>query len=228
MAPLIVKFEDKYAASSSSSSSTPSKLLRSGKPLSLSQLNKKRLISDSQKLRQAKNKEDQANIKNDLELQRLLDESHILSRSSSNYSGSELTLKTLNDGMMGSSRVRTLDSRMSKLSETNRTGGKKLENMSMNLRQGMVKAQMKRVDKYEEEAKEAGIILSKNKKGEFRTIRDTGMTSFTDRIGKGVKKKVRMRDRGLRVNGIGRATSHGVVLSKGDIEKMKGPRRRRK
>ena len=117
---------------------------------------------------------------------------------------------------------------MKKLSEINGVSSRKLENMPMGIRKGMIRAQMKRISKYEEEAREAGIILSKKKKGEFRKIHDSGSSSFTERIGTGIKKQVRLRARGLKINSVGRATSHGVILSKHDVAKITGGDRKKK
>ncbi|QPG74182.1 hypothetical protein FOA43_001506 [Brettanomyces nanus] len=225
MAPLIVRFEDKYDPKMVENSRSEKKILRSGKPISLAQLKRKGQLAEKQKLKQAKTEEDKQDMKNDLELQRLLDESHILagdhgfSGADVGFSGADVGFQ---DEVMGNSRVRTLDSRMQKLAEANQAHKHKLENMPMNYRKGMVKAQLKRISKYEEEAHEAGIILAKSRKGEFRRIGDDGTTSFTERIGSGMKKQSRMRDRGLRVNTVGKATSHGVLLSKHDLHKITG------
>ncbi|GME89846.1 unnamed protein product [Ambrosiozyma monospora] len=99
-------------------------------------------------------------------------------------------------------------------------GLSKLENMPMNVRKGMIKHKMERIAKYEKEAKEAGIVLAKTKKGEFRNIEDRGVTSFTDRIGTGLKKNRKIRDRGLKITSVGRSTRNGLIISKDEAAKM--------
>lgn len=235
MAPVIVKFEDKYNPNNVKISKAQKKVLRSGKPISTEQLLRKQRLEEKRKLKGRRHtKDDEDNTKNDLQLQRLLDESHILSGGNQSheqrFSGAELTLESmaLEGDTIGSSRVRTLSERMKKLSETNGGSDRKLENMPMSIRKGMIRAQMRRISKYEEEAREAGIVLSKNRKGQFRKIHDSGSSSFTERIGTGVKKQVRLRDRGLKINSVGKATSHGVILSKHDIAKITGGDRRKR
>ncbi len=235
MAPVVVKFEDKYNPKNVQVSKTQKKVLRSGKPISAEQLLKRKRLDEKRKMKGKKHTQnDEENVKNDLQLQRLLDESHILNGGNQSheqrYSGAELTLESmaLEGDTIGSSRVRTLNERMKKLSEINGVSSRKLENMPMGIRKGMIRAQMKRISKYEEEAREAGIILSKKKKGEFRKIHDSGSSSFTERIGTGIKKQVRLRDRGLKINSVGRATSHGVILSKHDVAKITGGDRKKK
>lgn len=229
MAPIVVKFEDKYNPKDVKVSKDDQRALKSGKPISIEQIRAKRKVSAKEKIRKAKTEEEAVNLQNDLALDRLLEESHILSsqRRKAQYSGAELTLKGENS-LVGTSRVRALDSRMKKLSKQNRSAPKKLENMSMTLRKGLIRGHMERVAKYEEEAKNSGTVLAKARKGEFRRFDDDGVTSFTDRIGTGHFKKSQLRDRGLKVNSVGRAATYGITLTEKDVEKIVGPARKKR
>lgn len=224
MAPIVVKFQDKYGSKKPETSRAQRKMLRTGKPISAAQLRHRRQMRDRHRSKKPQTKEDADNMKQDLELQRLLDESHIFNGEKPRFSGAELSLESaaMENAPIGSSRVRTLSSRMHKLSETNGRKKHRLENIPMNMRKGMVKAQVKRIGKYEEEAREAGIVLAHNRKGQFRKIHDSTTTSFTERIGTGFKRDMRLRDRGLKINSVGKATGEGVFLSKRDLERIRG------
>ncbi|KAF6013524.1 hypothetical protein HII12_001661 [Brettanomyces bruxellensis] len=100
MAPVIVKFEDKYNPNNVKISKAQKKVLRSGKPISTEQLLRKQRLEEKRKLRGRRHtKDDEDNTKNDLQLQRLLDESHILSGGNQSheqrFSGAELTLESM-------------------------------------------------------------------------------------------------------------------------------------
>ena len=215
------------------------KLLKSGRAPTLLEISKKEKLAAKQQAKQqsAKSKaEDEENLANDLKLQRLLKESHILANTLE-YSGADLTLQTIDfEDPTGKARRRALDSRIRELASTNsRTGGlpKKLEKMPMAMRKGMIKKRDERIKKYEKDARDAGIVLSKVRKGELRDLdAGKGSTSSSDRLGTGKKVDKRIRDRGLKINGIGRSTRNGLVISQGEIDRVnrggrKGFRKRR-
>ncbi|KAI5954932.1 FAF1 [Candida jiufengensis] len=200
------------------------KLLKSGRAATISEINKHNDLVSKQTAKQLQKsqKEDSENLENDLKLQRLLKESHILANNNQ-YSGVDLTLKTINyDDPTGKSRKRILSSRIEELSGTNRVKNKKLESMPMKMRQNMITKRDSRIAKYEKDARDAGIVLSKLKKGEVRDLNaGKGSTSSSDRLGNGLKKnKVVKRDRGLKINGIGKSTRNGLVISQSEIDKI--------
>ena len=236
MAPIVVKFEDKYSIPSNNKpTSTEKKLRKSGKPISLIELKRKKQEALEQELKiNNKNSTNSAkDLKDDLELQRFISESHLLknlseTREKANYqSGANLTLKTLNDPIIGKARVRTLDARIHELSSINGDEKKlnKMENIPMNIRKGMIKKQMERINQFETNARENGIILSKNKKGTFRKLdNDNSFISSEKTYGRGLNKDNKIRDRGLKIQSVGRSTRNGLVLSNDDIEKIQGSR----
>lgn len=209
------------------------KLARSGRAPTLVELEEKeRKALNLSKKQQAKGaKEDADNLENDLKLQRLLSESHILANSME-FSGAELTMQTLDyDAPIGNARRRILDQRIRDISSTNGTAHRKLEKMPMNMRKGLIKHREERVSKYENEAREAGIILSKVKKGELRNIDiGKGVTPASDRLGSGKSQNRRVRDRGLKIHSVGKSTRNGLRISQKEIEKVNslGKRRRKK
>ncbi|ODV97615.1 hypothetical protein PACTADRAFT_19631, partial [Pachysolen tannophilus NRRL Y-2460] len=228
MGPKVIKFSD-----TSSSYQPPTKkmrkLLDSGRIPTLQEqrAKEKQVLKQQQKqFSKIKDKNDQENLKNDLELQRLLSESHILSASNNNtFSGAELTLKTIDyENPIGKARVRTLNSRIKQASEINSTKQKNLEKMPMAMRKGLINKTQQRIAKYEQDAKNSGITLSKVSKGKFRDLNSgKGSTSITDRIGTslGNSKKSKFRERGLNVSSaVGRSTRNGLILSKSDLEKL--------
>ncbi|ANZ73562.1 BA75_00202T0 [Komagataella pastoris] len=206
------------------------KMVRAGKPISLKALQEKQKLA--LKNSAANNSEEQEHLVNDLQLQRLLDESHLLAGSSERFSGADL-LDTIDfEEPIGKARLRTLNARVRKLASTNgKNGGlpARLEKMPMSMRKGMIKKQLEREAEFEKEAKEAGIVLSKKRKGEFRNLA-TGdrVTSKSDRIGTGIKKVAKMRDRGLKINSVGRSTRNGLVITPKEIAKVSGPAKKRK
>ena len=237
MAPIVVKFEDKYSAATvAKPTAVEKKLRRSGKPLTLAELKKKKNEAlQQQSAGKGKEGTSAEELKEDIDLQRLLNESHILKNLAderrNTASGAELTLRTLDDPVIGKARVRTLDARMEQLSSIN--GDKKkltqLEKIPMKIRQGMIKAQKARILKHEQEAKESGIVMSINKKGQFRKIdNDKAFISKDKLIGRGHSHKGKSKDRGLKIQSVGRSTPNGLVLSANDIAKIQGPQTRRK
>lgn len=215
---------------------TSKRQARSGRAPSLREIEEKqeRVAKLTKRQKQQAAQEDAENLDNDLKLQRLLSESHILAHQMET-SGADLTLQTLDyEAPIGNARRRILDHRIrTVLAVNSSTGGlpKKLEKMPMNMRKGMIKARERRVAEYEREAKEAGIVLSKVKKGETRVLdQGRGVTLASDRIGSGKKLVNRMRDRGLKINSIGKSTRNGLRISQDEIDKInnQGKKRRRK
>ena len=102
----------------------------------------------------------------------------------------------------------------------------KLEKVPVNIRKGMISKHKKRIDKYEADAKDNGIVLARQAKGSFRKIDFTYKKDIERRIGKGVKadmgKGQVMRDKGLKINAIGRSSRNGLVISKNEIKKVTG------
>lgn len=210
------------------------KMLRKGRAPTLAELEKKRLEQEkiTKKQQAANAKEDSENLENDLKLQRLLKESHILAHNMES-SGADLTLQTLDyEAPIGNARRRILDERIRAVSATNSaTGGlpKKLEKMPMNLRKGILAARERRALEHEREARDAGIVLSKVKKGHLRDIEQgKGATASSDRLGVAKKSKNRVRDRGLKINSIGKSTRNGLRISPAEIDRINkmGKRRR--
>ncbi|KAL3232954.1 Protein FAF1 [Nakaseomyces bracarensis] len=217
------------------------KLLKSGKTL-----NKNRRLLEEDPEEKKENDEDEEgaleaeNLKNDIELQRFLKESHILSAFNSTSSGASLTLDGLkdtsiayqDDEVMGKARARTLEMRLNNISQVNGHEKKisKLEKVPMHIRKGMVDKHVQRINKYEEDAADAGIVLSKVKKGQFRKIQSTYVKDIERRIGKSIKtkdqEKSKKRTRGLKIQSVGRSTRNGLVLSPEDIAKINGKKRR--
>lgn len=212
------------------------KLARSGRAPTLKEMEEMLRAQAKLTRKQAQRaaEEDLENLENDLKLQRLLSESHILAHNVE-YSGADLTMQTLDyEAPVGNARRRILDQRIRAAAATNSsTKGlpKTLEKMPMHMRKGMIKARERRAVEYEREAREAGIVLSKVKKGELRNLdQGRGATALSDRLGVGKKQRQRVRNRGLKVNTVGRATPHGLRISKQEIERVnnQGKRRRRK
>lgn len=211
------------------------KLARLGRAPTLEEIDRKnRELEKLTKKQQAKAaQEDADNLQNDLKLQRLLSESHILAHNM-DFSGADLTLQTLDyEAPIGNARRRILDQRIRQAAATNSsTKGmpKKLEKMPMNMRKGMINARERRVTEYEREAREAGIVLSKVKKGELRNLDSgRGATVSSDRLGVGKKQTKRVRDRGLRIHSVGKSTRNGLRISQQDIDRItnKGKKRRK-
>ena len=200
------------------------RMARSGRAPTMKELAEKEKRKPGPK--QVSSKEDQDNLDNDLKLQRLLSESHILSNLMA-HSGADLTLQTIDfEDPTGKARRRAIDSRIRQLAATNSaTGGlpKTLEKMPMSMRKGMIRKRDNRISKYEEEAKNAGIVLSKVKKGQVRDlVSSKGSTLVSDRLGTGKKTKSTKRDKGLKINSIGRSTRNGLMISQEEIDRIGG------
>lgn len=231
--PKVIKFNgpsDTYVPPSKSEQ----KLLKSGKAPKVTLLEKKLQDLGKDKKNQEEDNDADAeseNLKNDLELQRFIKESHLLSAFGSSSSGADLTLQTMDnleykdDMVMGKVRSRTLEMRLDNISAINGKN-RKLEKVPMKIRKGMVEKHVHRIKKYEENAKEGGIILSKVRKGQFRKIDATYKKDIERRIGQSVKtrdqERTARRTRGLKVNTIGRSTRNGLVISKEEISRING------
>lgn len=229
--PKVIKLEDNYTAAPVLSKKEQ-RLIRSGRAPTLTEIEQKEreLAKISAKQAQQGKKEDEDNLENDIQLQRLLQESHILA-SNQDYSGAELTMQTIDfEEPTGKARKKALTSRLRNLSTTNSsTGGqpRKLESMPMAMRKGMIQSRENKIRKYEEEAKNAGIILSKVKKGELRDLNmGKGATFSSDRIGSGKKQVNRIRDRGLKINSVGKSTRNGLIISPKDISRINKSKKR--
>jgi hypothetical protein len=98
------------------------------------------------------------NLKNDLELQRLLSESHLLT-STSSQSG---TLPSLH----GSNRIKALDLRIQALGA--KTSIHTQEKMPMKMRKGIVRAAEEKAERRRREAKENGVVLERERRGKRR------------------------------------------------------------
>ena len=240
-APKVVKLNSSTPPPSfSQTNKIERKLLKSGRAATLREIElKERQALEAQKRqnRGTSTKEDSENLENDLKLQRLLQESHILASgdAAQKYSGAELTLQTIDyEDPTGLSRKRLLASRINELTQTNRTKQRKLESMPMNMRKNMIAKRDLKVKQYEKEAKDAGIVLSKLRKGQVRDLKaGRGVTSQADRLGTGLKKNKNnntKRERGLKIHGVGKATRNGLIISQGDIERInnKGKKQFRK
>lgn len=224
--PKVIKINDSFSTPPPSITNAERKIVRSGRAPTLAEMAKKEQeLSKMTKKQQAKAaKEDDENLENDLKLQRLLKESHILANQL-DYSGADLTLQTIDyEDPTGKARRRALDSRIRSLAaNSSSTGGlpKTLEKMPMNMRKGMIKSNERKVAQYEQEAKDAGIILSKVKKGDFRDLNQgKGSTSSSDRLGTGNKVEKKHRQKGLKINAVGRSTRNGLVISQNDIDRI--------
>ncbi|EDO15403.1 hypothetical protein Kpol_1063p14 [Vanderwaltozyma polyspora DSM 70294] len=214
------------------------KMLRSGKTLKHTTSNSNN--DDEQNDSDEDENLERENLQNDLELQQFLRESHLLaslnSANSKSESGASLTLQSMNndsiayqdDVVMGKARARTLEMRLNRLSKINGHDKKinRLEKMPIQTRKGMVNKHIKRIEKYEQEAADGGIVLSKVKKGQFRKIEHTYKRDIERRIGTSIKKKDEIRNtkrkRGLKVNSIGRSTRNGLVISSQEIARVNG------
>ncbi|KAG5420061.1 FAF1 [Candida metapsilosis] len=213
-------------------SKTERKLLKSGRAATLSEIEAEAKRASKQTLKQAQKtvKEESENLENDLKLQRLLKESHILANQvDPQFSGADLTLKTIDfEDPTGKSRRRVLSSRIQELSTINKTKDKRLESMPMNMRKGMIAKRDERVAKYEKEARDAGIVLSKLKKGQVRDLKaGRGSTASNERLGSGKGHKVQKRERGLKINGVGKSTRNGLIISQNDIDRINNQGKRR-
>lgn len=146
----------------------------------------------------AKTKNDDENIKNDYALQRLINESNILSQQKG-FSGAEISgIDPLNH--VGGGRLKIMEARL-----TNAGAKKKKQTVPPLIAKGIRDKAREREQKHKHQAMEAGIILAKEKH----------------------QKKAPKRDRGLKINSIGRASPHGVHISPAEIARIQNKSRRR-
>lgn len=204
--PRVIKFQgpsDEYTPISKKEQ----RLLRSGKPL--------RQERNSEPVEESS--EDDENLQNDIELQRFLKESHLLSALGNGAANVN------DDSVIGKARARTLEMRLRGLSETNGRSTT-LEKMPVNVRKGMIKKHRKRIEKHETEAKEGNVVLHNVKKGHFRQIDHTHRNDIERRIGSSIKKQQEQRNkrrqRGLRIQSVGRSTRNGLRISQRDIDRI--------
>ncbi|KAK9325112.1 hypothetical protein V1517DRAFT_343769 [Lipomyces orientalis] len=164
--------------------------------------------------------DERMNLKHDVELQRLITESHILSEAS--RKGGAISLSDVSFDPIGKSRIKTMEARIDSLAL--RSGGKvkaskkdyysidpqtllesqrekfNKEKMPMRMRKGMQQKKIVRQEKYEQNAREAGIVLPKAPRRK--------------------RKSKDMRDRGLKIQSVGRFTPSGLKLSKSEIARQ--------
>ncbi|KAF2719571.1 hypothetical protein K431DRAFT_305012 [Polychaeton citri CBS 116435] len=143
-------------------------------------------------------------LKNDLALQRLLKESHLLDAKNA---------RTSSMVPEGKVRLKALDMRLQDLGA--RESHLKQEKMPMSHRKGMVAKATMREDKRRKEAVENGIVLEKARK------RDVGGSSG----GSGGDKLKKRRERGVGGPNVGRFASGTLKLSARDVRDIQGPRR---
>lgn len=203
------------------------KFLKSGRPLPKTQDINEQQQQEANQSPAADDDDDdleQENIKNDIELQRFLKESHLLSAFDSNSTNTNAS--PTDDSIMGKARSRTLEMRLKGLSSINGDDQRlrKLEKVPIQMRKGMIDKHLNKIAKYEQDAKEGGIILSNVKRGQFRKIEKTYKNDIERRIGTSIKKKQasisKRRQRGLKVHSVGRSTRNGLVISKNDIDRI--------
>lgn len=167
------------------------------------------------------------NMQNDIELQNFIRDSHLLN----SFGGSDVNSSS---DVVGKARMKVMESQMKNLvSQNNHISQKNknrlvdgLEKVPVNIRKGMITKHMKRISKYEEDAKDNGIVLAKQAKGSYRKLEFTYKKDIERRIGKGIKSKINkapvIRDKGLRISAVGRSTRNGLIISKNDINKING------
>lgn len=167
------------------------------------------------------------NMQNDIELQNFIRDSHLLN----SFGGSDFNSSS---DVVGKARMKVMESQMKNLvSQNNHISQKNknrlvdgLEKVPVNIRKGMVSKHMKRISKYEEDAKDNGIVLAKQAKGTYRKLEFTYKKDIERRIGKGTKSKISktpvMRDKGLRISAVGRSTRNGLIISKNEISRING------
>jgi hypothetical protein len=145
--------------------------------------------------------EEAEDLKNDIALQRLINESHILAEANKEGHISGADVSTDLDPI-GKARIKALEFRLQQ------AGAKKQhEKMPMNMRKGIIAKQKDRKEKHEAYAKEAGIVLARPSTN-------------------GVSKKPARRDRGLQIASVGKNTRHGLVISKSEIARYTSKRRK--
>ncbi|KAF2158221.1 hypothetical protein K461DRAFT_290466 [Myriangium duriaei CBS 260.36] len=133
-----------------------------------------------------------ANLKNDLALQRLLRESHLLEGNAS-----------ASDGPTGRNRLKATELRMQSLGAKSSILDQKL--MPMSHRKGMLAKAARKESERRQEARENGIILERAKLGKKREVGGGGR-----------------RERGIGGPSIGRFRGGTLSLSKKDVQGIQG------
>ncbi|PHH54653.1 hypothetical protein CFIMG_004564RAa [Ceratocystis fimbriata CBS 114723] len=148
-------------------------------------------------------------LKQDIELQRLLAESHLLAQPAARLHVVSNTDKLFSDGKL---RRKTTDMRVQALHH-NANSVLAQQNVPMNIRKGRMAAQAAREDKRRREARENGIILE----------RKGGDSVATG----GVEKRRKKSGGGPRVDmpGVGRMNGAELRISERDVRNIEGPRR---
>ncbi|KAG5362356.1 hypothetical protein CJU90_5058 [Yarrowia sp. C11] len=208
--PVIVRFTGSDRSTRDFNEKAEKKRFMSKKtPLSeVQKEEKEKLLMETQR-RVPKTKEEEEeekeDLQNDVALQRLINESSILHSQAAQSSFSGADISFLDDGPIGKARLKTLTSRIESL------GGKHIplqKNMPMLTRKMVNEKFQNKVKAEQQHAQEAGIILAKTAPVDNR---------FSIR-----KKKVVKRDRGLKINSVGKSTAGGIKLSKHEIRKFGG------
>ncbi|KAM3446189.1 hypothetical protein MY3296_009900 [Beauveria thailandica] len=160
-------------------------------------------------------------IAQDLELRRLLSESHLLTPSHNNAASRSVFSSSVVHGGGGNSssssepkvfasgrtRQKATDLRLQALGA--KTSVLKQEKMPMNMRKGIVAAARMHEERRRREAKENGVILERSGSG----------------AGSGKKKGSRARqERGVHGPGIGRMRGAELRISEGDVRRIEGSR----
>lgn len=140
-------------------------------------------------------------LKNDLELNRLIKESHILAEAErhGHFTGADISLDA---EFNPKAKLKVLEMRLDEIGSK-----KKTESIPMHICKGIVNRKQEKQAKYEQYAKEAGIVLAWPTK-----------TS---------KKAVQRRERGLQIQTVGRSTKHGHIISAKEIEERSAKRQKR-
>lgn len=149
-------------------------------------------LSSKRQRTEEREEDEQLNLDNDLALQRLIKESHILAEAG--LSGVDIST-----GITGKARHKTLESRLDDLGVKRA----KTQQMPMNMRKGMTAKQKERHERHVKNSREAGIVLARSE------------------VSKAPKKQVK-RERGLKIASVGRETRHGLIISKSEISKYSG------
>lgn len=157
------------------------------------------------------NEDSRSLLKNDLELQRLISESHILSATNpfnTATSGATAPSKAFSEGR---TRALTTDLRLQRLGSSGSIFNSQ-KKMPMNVRKGIQGAKAAREEKRRREAKENGIILERERPDEGK--------------GKTARKKGRGSDLPVDMPGMGRMKGGELRLSKRDVRavEMEGKR----
>lgn len=189
--PLVVKFNDSsYTMDSLIEDKQQKKLFMSSK----TPLQERPPSPKSRRNKSKPDEDEQLNLDNDLALQRLIKESHILAEAG--LSGVDIST-----GITGKARHKTLESRLNDLGVKKSKEGQ----IPMNMRKGMIAKSQERQATHIKQSREAGIILARPSK----------------KVGEKEKKPVK-RERGLKIASVGRETRHGLIISKSEIAKYSG------